>query len=83
MEHNDIHARMYAILCVAASEAIDLIDARKYTKARSLLEKALNEAEDLYIEQTDTEFFNLCPPRKLTPEEKAQLHLWRWEQDGD
>ena len=83
MDHNYIHARMYAMLCVAASEAIDLIDARKYAKARSLLEKALTEAEDLYIEETDIEIFNLYPPRKLTPEEKAQPHLWRRERDED
>ena len=83
MEHNDIHAHMYAMLCVAASEAIDLIDAGKHSKARSLLEKALDEAEDLYIEETDAEIFNLHPPRKFTPEEKAQLHLWRRERDED
>jgi len=83
MEHDDIHARMYAMLCVAASEAIDLIDAEKYIKARSLLKTALDEAEDLYIEETETEIFNLYPPRKLTTEQKAQLYSWCRERDED
>ena len=76
-----IYARMYAMLCVAASDAIDLIDAGNVPEARSLLEKTLDEAEDLYIEETDAEIFHLHPSWKLPPEEKTRLHLWRREHD--
>lgn len=83
MEHNDIHARLYAMLCVAASDAIDLIDAGKAPEARSLLEKTLDEAEDLFIEAADVEIFHLPSSWKLSPEEKAQLHQWRRERYED
>lgn len=83
MDDSSIHARMYAMLCVAASTAIDLIDAGKALEARSLLEKTLDEAEDFYIEETEIEIFHLPSARKCSPEEKAQLRLWRWERDED
>ena len=83
MNDSPIHARMYAMLCVAASQAIDLIDAGKPKAARQLLKDTLDEAEDYYIEETETEIFNLYPPKKLTPEEREQLHSWRWEREED
>lgn len=43
---------MYAIVCSAASEAIDAIDAGKSENARQLLKTALLIAEDLYIQDT-------------------------------
>ena len=53
MNDSPIHARMYAVLCAAAADAIDLIDTGNVPEARSLLEKALGEAEDLYIGESD------------------------------
>lgn len=44
---------MYAIVCSAASEAIDAIDVGNSEKARQLLKTALLVAEDLYIQDTD------------------------------
>jgi len=41
---------MYAIVCSAASEAIDAIDTGNIEKARRLLKTALLVAEDLYIQ---------------------------------
>lgn len=43
---------MYAIVCSAASEAIDAIDTGNSEKARQLLKTALLIAEDLYIQDT-------------------------------
>ena len=48
------YKRMYAILCAAASEAIDALPYLPETLyARCLLEKALLEAEDVYIDGAD------------------------------
>ena len=41
--------KMYAILCAAASEAIDLLAEGEQAEAVNLLQSALSEAEDLYI----------------------------------
>jgi hypothetical protein len=41
--------KMYAILCSAASEAIDRIGSGDSAGAVNLLQNALSEAEDLYI----------------------------------
>ena len=41
--------KMYAILCAAASEAIDRIERGDSAGAVNLLQNALSEAEDLYI----------------------------------
>ena len=47
------YPKMYAILCAAASEAIDLIAGRKQDEAVNLLQSALLTAEDLYISAED------------------------------
>ena len=43
------YPKMYAILCAAASEAIDRIGSGDSAGAVNLLQNALSEAEDLYI----------------------------------
>lgn len=43
------YSKMYAILCGAASEAIDFIDQRDFRAARECLLTALETAESLYI----------------------------------
>lgn len=48
------YAKMYAILCAAASDAIDLIADGKSESAVKLLQSALTSAEDLYINAEDT-----------------------------
>ena len=48
------YQRMYCILCVAASGALDLLpDSRETAAARELLQRALWEAEELYIGTTE------------------------------
>jgi len=47
------YPHMYAILCAAASNAIDLIAGGKNAEAVNLLQSALSEAEDLYISAED------------------------------
>ena len=46
------YPKMYAILCAAASDAIDLLDVGNIGEARQLLQSALLEAEALYLENT-------------------------------
>lgn len=49
MEPN--YQKMYAILCGAASDALDALPATAETLAgRALLEQALEEAEELYLQ---------------------------------
>ena len=44
------YKRMYAILCAAASEALDLLPDLPFNReGRELLQKALLEAEEIYI----------------------------------
>ena len=43
------YPKKYAILCAAASEAIDRIGSGDSAGAVNLLQNALSEAEDLYI----------------------------------
>ncbi|MBQ9686983.1 MAG: hypothetical protein IJV41_10640 [Oscillospiraceae bacterium] len=43
------YQKMYALLCAAASEAIDRIDASRPREARALLQRALWQAEELYV----------------------------------
>jgi len=52
MDQSSLYFHIYSILCLAASTAIDFIDEKKYAEARKLLEDALEEAEDYYIDQT-------------------------------
>ena len=47
------YPKMYAILCAAASEAIDLLAEGEQAEAVNLLQSALSEAEDLYIGAED------------------------------
>ena len=47
------YPKMYAILCAAASEAIDLLAEGKQAEAVNLLQSALLTAEDLYISAED------------------------------
>ncbi len=42
--------RMYAILCAAASEALDLLAQKREAQAADVLAQALSEAEELYID---------------------------------
>ena len=47
---------MYHILCAAASEALDeLPDEPANAAGRDILQNALNEAEDVYIDTSDDE----------------------------
>jgi len=48
------YSRMYAILCSAASAALDLLpETEANAPGRELLERALLEAEELYIDDGD------------------------------
>ena len=48
------YQKMYAIICGAASDAIDVLtDTADTTQAISILQKALWMAEELYIEGTE------------------------------
>ena len=50
------YKRMYAILCAAASEALDLLpELPENAEGRALLQKALLEAEDIYITDGEEE----------------------------
>ena len=44
------YQKMYALLCGAASDAVDLIERGESIKAAALLREALLKAEDMYIE---------------------------------
>lgn len=43
------YPKMYAILCAAASEALDWLAAGQTQQAASVLQKALLDAEELYV----------------------------------
>lgn len=44
--------KMYAVLCAAASEALDLLpDTDENRPARELLQRALYEAEEIYVNE--------------------------------
>ncbi len=44
--------KMYAVLCAAASEALDLLpDTDENRSARELLQRALYEAEEIYVSE--------------------------------
>lgn len=57
------HAQMYAILCGAASDAIEHIDHGDSAAARACLLAALEEAEELYL--SAGEVIPLFPPKDL------------------
>ena len=49
-----LYKKMYAILCGAASDAIDLLSsADGILQAKVTLEQALQSAEDLYLTQAE------------------------------
>ena len=53
-----LYQKMYAIVCAAASDAIDLLRSREnILQAQTLLESALLRAEEMYldVEETATE----------------------------
>ena len=48
----ELYKKMYACLCVAASECIDLLGSPdQIHRVKSVLQQALWEAEELYISQ--------------------------------
>ena len=47
------YPKMYAILCAAASEAIDLIAAGSTAQAAEELQRALLTAEELYVKAAE------------------------------
>ena len=50
------YKKLYAILCAAASEALDLLpDTPENAPARWTLAEALTRAEDVYLAQTEGE----------------------------
>ena len=50
------YKKMYAILCTAASEALNALPATSENAAgRELLQQALYEAEELYVSDEDDE----------------------------
>ena len=44
------YKQLYALLCSAQSDAIDLLERRENFEALLLLRKSLEQAEELYIE---------------------------------
>lgn len=66
------YSKMYSILCLAASEAVDLIRERKYAQAEKELLSALNRAEDIYPE-ADLDESRECP---CLAEEKRQEEMF-------
>lgn len=51
-----MYHKMYAILCGAASDAIDaLLDTPENQRALWILRSALRQAEELYLETQETE----------------------------
>ena len=54
MDELEMYRRMYAILCVAASRAVEEMDEFNYGKARKTLTQALELAEGIYM-NTDRE----------------------------
>lgn len=53
MEHN-IYQKLYAVVCGAASDAVDVLaDPANSLYARCILIKALQDAEDYYLNATE------------------------------
>lgn len=77
MKPGELYSRMYNTIVCAAADAIDAMDAGHFAHARELLVTALNEAEDLYIEDMDEKLFPGRPP--LTDADKKVLHDLREE----
>ena len=48
-----MYARMYAIVCGAASDAIECLDRGEYASARVCLLAALERAEEIYLQTAE------------------------------
>ncbi len=54
--NSEIYQRMYAVLCGAASDAIDALqNPRNSLYARALLETAILKTEEMYLTATEEE----------------------------
>lgn len=49
------YQKMYAILCAAASEAMDLLQLKQNQSAYQCLQNALHQTEELYVTAEDDE----------------------------
>lgn len=50
MKESEMYRHLYALLCFAASEAVEQMDLSHYDLARETLTEALETAEEFYIE---------------------------------
>ena len=66
MDKLEMYQHMYAILCGAASEAVEDIDREEYDRAREKLINGLESAEDFFVEQSD----ELYHGQRFTREER-------------
>lgn len=54
LEQSSLYPKMYAILCTAASAAVDALPhTTDSLQARCLLEKGLREAEEIYLSHAE------------------------------
>lgn len=52
----ELYQKMYAIACAGLSDALDLLpESAETARARMVLQRALDEAEELYLAQDDGE----------------------------
>ena len=70
MDERKMYRHMYAVLCGAASEAVEELDRGDYDQARERLIYGLESAEDYYIQQWEQLFLG----QDLTLEERRE----RW-----
>ena len=55
------YKKMYAILCGAASDALDVLpETEENAAGRALLQRALDKAEELYIDEEERDKAPLC-----------------------
>jgi len=50
MDTPEMYRHLYALLCSAASEAVEHMDLLNYGQARKTLTEALERAEEFYVE---------------------------------
>lgn len=51
----ELYQKMYAIACAGLSDALDLLpESAETARARMVLQRALDEAEELYLAQDET-----------------------------
>ncbi len=53
MDKLEMYQHLYAMLCAAASEAVEHMDSFNYGMARSTLKEAMEKAEELYIAESE------------------------------